>query len=103
MIIVLKIGSPEPEIQQVVEAVKKFNYEPRLIRGVERTVIACVGDERMHHTLESLIVMPQVESVTPIQKKYKLVSREYQPHYSVLEVGGNKIGGETFHVIAGPC
>ena len=103
MIVVLKIGSPEPDIQQVVEAVKKFGYEPRLIRGVERTVIACVGDERGHHTLESLIVFPQVESVTPVQKKYKLVSRQYQAHDTVLDIAGLKIGGDTFHVVAGPC
>jgi len=103
MIVVLKAGTAEPEIQQVVEAVKQFEYEPRLIRGVERTVIACVGDERNHHTLESLIVLPQVESVTPIQKKYKLVSREYQKNDSVLSVGNLQIGGGIFHVVAGPC
>jgi len=103
MIVVLKIGSPEAEIQQVAEAVKKFGYEPKLIRGVERTVIACVGDERGHHTLESLIVLPQVESVTPVQKKYKLVSRQYQPHDTIIDVAGAQIGGKTFHVVAGPC
>jgi 3-deoxy-7-phosphoheptulonate synthase len=103
MIIVLKAGSAEPEIQQVVDAVKQFEYEPRLIRGVERTVIACVGDERNHHTLESLIVLPQVESVTPVQKKYKLVSREYRKNDSMLPVGNLQIGGGVFHVVAGPC
>jgi len=103
VIIVLKTGTAEPEIQQVVDAVKTFGYEPRLIRGVERTVIACVGDERNHHTLESLIVLPQVETVTPVQKKYKLVSREYQPQDTVLDVNGCKIGGGTFQVVAGPC
>jgi len=103
MIIVLKIGSTEQDIQQVEEAVKRFGYKPRLIRGVERTVVACIGDERSHHTLESLVVLPQVESVTPIQKKYKLVSREYQQRDTVLDVNGLKIGGGNFHVIAGPC
>jgi 3-deoxy-7-phosphoheptulonate synthase len=103
MIIVLRPGTNEQDIQQVADAVKKFSYEPRLIRGVERTVIACIGDERMHHTLESLIVLPQVESVTPVQKKYKLVSREYQAHDTVLNVAGCQIGGGVFHVIAGPC
>lgn len=103
MIIVLKTGSSDTEVQQVVEAVQQFGYEPRLIRGVERTVLACVGDERNHHTLESLIVLPQVETVTPVQKKYKLVSREYQKHDSVFDLAGLKIGGDTFHVVAGPC
>lgn len=103
MIIVLKTGVTEPEVQQVVQGVRDFGYEAKVIRGVERTVIACVGDERSHHTLESLIVLPQVESVTPIQKKYKLVSRDYQRHDTMIEVNGHKIGGGTFHVAAGPC
>lgn len=103
MIIVLKTGTAEPDIQQVADAVKQFGYEPRMIRGVERTVIACVGDERNHHTLESLIVMPQVESVTPVQKKFKLVSREYQAADTVIDVAGLKIGDGEFHVVAGPC
>jgi 3-deoxy-7-phosphoheptulonate synthase len=103
VIIVLKTDRTEQEIQQVAEAVKQFGYEPKLIRGVERTVIACVGDERNHHTLESLIVLPQVESVTPVQKKYKLVSREYQKHDTILDINGLKIGGPAFHVAAGPC
>jgi 3-deoxy-7-phosphoheptulonate synthase len=103
VIIVLKTNRTEQEIQQVVQAVKEFGYEPKLIRGVERTVVACVGDERYHHTLESLIVLPQVESVTPVQKKYKLVSREYQNNDTILDVNGLKIGGPVFHVAAGPC
>lgn len=103
MIIVIKPGSSDSEIQQVIDAVKDFEYEPRTIRGVERTVIACVGDERNHHTLESLIVLPQVESVTPVQKKYKLVSRDYQKTDSVLAIDDLQIGGGSFHVVAGPC
>lgn len=103
MIIVIRPGTSEQGIQQVIDAVKEFKYEPRPIRGVERTIIACVGDERNHHTLESLIVLPQVESVTPIQKKYKLVSRDYQKQDSILKVRNCQIGGGTFHVVAGPC
>jgi len=103
MIIVVKPGSSETDIQQVIQGVKDFGYEAKVIRGVERTIIACVGDERSHHTLESLTVLPQVESVTPIQKKYKLVSRDYQKHDTVIDVAGRKLGGGTFHVVAGPC
>ncbi|NQU10534.1 3-deoxy-7-phosphoheptulonate synthase [bacterium] len=103
MIIVLRMGSTDKQVDQVINAVKKFGYEARTIRGVERTVIACVGDERMHHTLESLIVLPQVETVTPVQKKYKLVSREYQEQDTVIKLGSLRIGGPAFNVVAGPC
>jgi len=68
MIIVLKPGTSEQDIQQVADAVKKFNYEPRLIRGVERTVVACIGDERNHHTLESLIVSRRSRASPPSRR-----------------------------------
>ena len=103
MIIVLKPKTPEEQIQEVAAAVKKFGYEPRLIRGVELTVIACVGDERHHHTLETLTVLPQVENVLAIQKRYKLVSRDFHKGDSTVKVGGVGIGPGQFHVIAGPC
>ncbi|HPC58787.1 MAG TPA: 3-deoxy-7-phosphoheptulonate synthase, partial [Kiritimatiellia bacterium] len=43
------------------------------------------------------------ESVFPVQKKFKLVSREYHPNDSVVEVRGVKIGGGHMEIIAGPC
>lgn len=103
MIIVLKANSTDAQVQEVEAAVRGFGYEPRTIRGVERTVVAAVGDERKHHTLESLTILPQVEEVIPIQKKYKLVSRESRKGDSVININGLKIGGGSFHVVAGPC
>ena len=51
------------------------------MRGVARTVIGAIGDELTHQSLETLpVTFPQiVESVTPVQKRYKLVSREAHP------------------------
>jgi len=45
MIIVMKAGRSEQEIQQVADAVKQFGYEPKLIRGIERTIIALCRDQ----------------------------------------------------------
>jgi 3-deoxy-7-phosphoheptulonate synthase len=39
----------------------------------------------------------------PVQKRYKLVSREAQKGNSVVSVRGNAIGGKKFQVMAGPC
>src|SRR6059036_724066 len=39
----------------------------------------------------------------PVQKRYKLVSREAHPANSAINVCGNIIGGRKFHVMAGPC
>ena len=103
MIIVLKRNSTETDIATISDLVCSMRYQPRVIRGVEQTVVACIGDELSNHSLEALRNLPSVESVFPVQKKFKLVSREYHPADSIVEVRGIKIGGGNIEVIAGPC
>ena len=103
MIIVFKPNSPEAEIKKVEKMVSDKGYEPRLIRGVEHTVLGAVGDENMHMSLEALRNLPCIEDVHPIQKKYKLASSEVHPDTSVLKIGKEVIGGKKFLFIAGTC
>ena len=79
MIIVLKRHATETDIASVSDLVCSLRYQPRVIRGVEQTVIACIGDELSNRSLEVLNNLPAVESVFPVQKKFKLVSRECHP------------------------
>ena len=103
MIIVLKRHATETDIASVSDLVCSLRYQPRVIRGVEQTVIACIGDELSNRSLEVLNNLPAVESVFPVQKKFKLVSREYHPADSIVNVRNNLIGGGNIQVIAGPC
>ena len=104
MIIVLRPKTQEALITQVEAEVKKLGYEPRLIRGEIQTVIAAIGDERGHPSLESLATWAQVESVLPVQRRYKLVAQEGRKTASVVRANGVGIGGnEPFRLMAGPC
>ncbi len=103
MIVVIRAGATQDKIDEVIEEVRKLGYEPRPIVGELQTVIAAIGDERIHHTLESLRVLPQVESVLRVQKRYKLASRETRFENTVVDVDGVAIGGEEFVLMAGPC
>ncbi|MGA2747631.1 MAG: 3-deoxy-7-phosphoheptulonate synthase [Verrucomicrobiota bacterium] len=103
MIVILKPRITKKAETAVLREIKKLGYRPHLIRGVERTVVAAIGDERTHQTLEVLGSWPQVERVLPVQNRYKLVSREAQKNDSVVTAGGHRIGGGTFQVMAGPC
>ena len=103
MIIVLKPKIAKRDELAVLKEIRKLGYRPHIMRGVERTVIGAIGDERTHQSLETLISWPQVESVTPIQKRFKLVSREAHPANSTVKVRGEVVGGKRFHVMAGPC
>jgi 3-deoxy-7-phosphoheptulonate synthase len=103
MIIVLKPKISKKQELSVLREIRKLGYRPHVMRGVERTVIGAIGDERTHQTLETLVSWPQVESVMPVQKRFKLVSREAHPTNSTINVRGQVIGGRKFHVMAGPC
>src|SRR5579871_4614089 len=103
MIVVLKPNISKKDENAVLKEIRKLGYRPHIIRGVERTVVGAIGDERTHHTLETLSVWPQVEQVMPVQKRYKLVSREGQKGNSVVSARGVPIGGKKFQVMAGPC
>src|SRR5215472_3859299 len=105
MIIILKAGISRKQESSVLKEIRKRGYRPHVMRGVARTVIGAIGDELTHQSLETLAtVFPQmVESVMPIQKRYKLVSREAHPENSTIQVREHVIGGKQFHVMAGPC
>jgi 3-deoxy-7-phosphoheptulonate synthase len=104
MIIVLKPGLSKKQETTVLKEIRSLGYRPHVMRGVARTVIGAVGDELSHQSLKTLLtVFPQiVESVMPVQKRYKLVSREAHPANSTVKVREHVIGGQNIHVMAGP-
>lgn len=102
MIIVMRKGAQEPEILKVMEEVRNVGMEPRRLDGVERTVIACIGEER-DKSLEYFSSLPGVERVIPILHEYKLAARESAEGVTRVPVGDVVIGGEEVVVIAGPC
>ncbi len=87
----------------MLREIRKLGYEPHVMRGVARTVVGAIGDEKKNPSLETLTSWPQVESVTPIQKRFRLVGREAHPKNSTVKVGRHLIGGKKFQVMAGPC
>jgi 3-deoxy-7-phosphoheptulonate synthase len=103
MIVVLKPNISKKAELEVIKEIKKLGYKPHIMRGVERTVIGAIGDERTHHTLETLAAWSQVERVMPVQKRFKLVSREAHKGNSTINVQGTLIGGKRMQVMAGPC
>src|SRR5215813_275295 len=102
MIIILKPGITKKQETSILKEIRKRGYRPHVMRGVARTVIGAIGDELTHQSLETLaITFPQiVESVSPVQKRYKLVSREAHAENSTVKVRDQIIGGKKFQVMA---
>jgi 3-deoxy-7-phosphoheptulonate synthase len=103
MMIVMQAGATEEQIQHVVDRVEGVGARAHLSRGEEVTVIGAVGD-REHVARLGLEGSPGVDRVVPILKPYKLASPQLRGGVpSTLEIGGRKVGGEHFALIAGPC
>jgi 3-deoxy-7-phosphoheptulonate synthase len=103
MIVVMKKGATEEEVEGAVKRVQELGCTEHVMRGVERTVIAALGDERGKNMEEALGVLAGVENVMPVVKPYQLASLEGRPERSVVDVRGVKFGGPEVVVVAGPC
>jgi 3-deoxy-7-phosphoheptulonate synthase len=103
MMIVMKQTASEDEVRAVIERIESVGARAHPSRGDEVTVIGAIGD-REHIARLELEGSPGVDRVVPILKPYKLASTQLRHgERSVLEIGGQKVGGEHFALIAGPC
>lgn len=102
MIIVMSPASSQENLAGVEEKIKANGLTFHLSKGEDRTIVGVIGDKKKIANLE-MNMMPGVEKTVRITEKYKLVSREFHPADTVVDVDGVKIGGEHLTVMAGPC
>lgn len=102
MILTLKKGTTQKGIEHVCSKIKELGFTPHISKGEERTVIGVIGENAIakREIFESFFA---VDSITPISKPYKLVSREFKKEDTIVKVKDLEIGGKKIVVIAGPC
>ena len=105
MIIIMDTKATHEEVDLVQEEIKKIGFRPFINPGVERQVIAVLGElnVRKGDLVEHFQAMPGVARVELISDLWKLASRSYNPAGSIVKVGDVAIGAETVVVGAGPC
>jgi 3-deoxy-7-phosphoheptulonate synthase len=105
MIINMRAGATEQEVNHVVDRIKELGFGAHVIKGEERSVIGIVGlSEKRRSELEALVSAPGVEEMVKISHPFKLASRSVRPEGSIFEIGkGVVVGGERVVVAAGPC
>ena len=103
MIISMKPGATQAQIDRVCSRIQEMDFQVRSIQGDERVVIAAVGLGDVTHAIGVLRSVEGVESGVPITAPYKLVSKQVKSERTVVEVGGASVGGNAFAFIAGPC
>jgi 3-deoxy-7-phosphoheptulonate synthase len=103
MMIVMKESATADQVEAVVRQVEHAGARAHVSKGELHTVIGAIGD-RDHVANLVLDGFPGVDHVVPITRPYKLASLQFKrEEYSVFDIGGRKIGGNAFMMIAGPC
>jgi 3-deoxy-7-phosphoheptulonate synthase len=102
MIVVMKKGATQAEINQMVRRIEGLGLKAHVIVGTERTVIAAIGEKR-EETKQSLESGEGVAEVVPILAPYKIASREVKQETTLVKAGSLTVGGRRVGVIAGPC
>ncbi len=103
MIVVMKLGSTPKQVEHVVQLVREMGLKDHVIVGEERTVVACIGNDRFKDK-GAFETVDGVDKVVPILAPYKMASREVKKERSIIPLGnGATIGGKKVGVIAGPC
>lgn len=103
MLVVMKHGASQQDIDAVVRTIEEMGYEARPMPGAQRTAVGLVGnDGRVDSSrIEGLHGVAQVIHVT---QPYKQVSREWKPENTIVNIApGVNVGGDEVVVMAGPC
>jgi 3-deoxy-7-phosphoheptulonate synthase len=105
MIIVMRPQAPQSQLDAVEALIQALHLSAHVSKGAERTIVGVIGAPSDKETLLAQFAqLDGVESVVPISRSYKLVSREARAERTVVRLPqGVTFGGETLAICAGPC
>ena len=102
MIIVMSPSATEENLTKVKQKIERAGLSYHLSKGESRTIVGVIGDKKRIGELE-MNSLDGVEKTVHITEKYKLVSREFKPENTIIDVRGVSVGGEKLAIMAGPC
>ena len=105
MFVVMASAASEAEILGVKGRILAEGLTPFQHAGDDHLAIAVVGEigARRAVLIDQLAALPGVERVNPIDRPFKLTSREFHPENTVIRVLDAVIGDGSLTMIAGPC
>ena len=102
MLVVMQEGSPEEQIQAVIDRLVSMGFDVHRSTGVRHTLLGGVGG-RTDFDIREMEMVEGVAEVHRITSPYQLASRRFRPEGTVVDLGGVKFGTRTVTMIAGPC
>jgi 3-deoxy-7-phosphoheptulonate synthase len=89
-------------VARVCEEIEKMGLAAHPMFGAQRTAIGVTGNKRQVDS-DRIANLPGVQEVIHVTRPYQLASREHHPEDTVVDIGGVKVGGKEFTLMAGPC
>lgn len=103
MLIVMNHNATQADVDAITEVVREMGFRAEPIPGSERTAIGVLGNQGYVDDTK-ILDMPGVQRVLHVSKPYKLVSRDFHPENTIVDVSGVKVGqGCRPVVVGGPC
>ncbi|MEA2031927.1 MAG: 3-deoxy-7-phosphoheptulonate synthase [candidate division Zixibacteria bacterium] len=102
MLVVMETSAPKDAVDNVCKLIEKMGLTAHPMPGAQRTAIGITGNKSQIDS-DRIMTQPNVKEIIQVTKPYKLVSREFYPKSSVIEIGDVKIGSSNFIIMAGPC
>ncbi|WP_415990919.1 3-deoxy-7-phosphoheptulonate synthase [Intestinibacter bartlettii] len=102
MIIVLKIGYTEAELNEILEFLQVRGLRVTVSHGKQMCVIGVIGDITRIDS-DELLAYSYVEKVMNVTEPYKKTNRLFHPADTIVDVNGSKVGGKYLGIMAGPC
>ena len=103
MLIVMNHNATQADVEAVTAVIREMGFTAAPIPGSERTAIGVLGN---HGYVDDskILELPGVQRVIHVSKPYKLVSRDFHPEDTIVDVAGVKVGqGCKPVMVAGPC
>ncbi|MCD6249072.1 MAG: 3-deoxy-7-phosphoheptulonate synthase [candidate division Zixibacteria bacterium] len=102
MLVVMEHEATPELVAKVCEEIKKLGLTAHPMPGAQRTAIGVTGNKSRVDS-DRIATLTGVQEIIHVTRPYKLVSREFYPENTVVNVGGVLVGGNEFTVMAGPC
>ncbi|NET02818.1 MAG: 3-deoxy-7-phosphoheptulonate synthase [Sphaerospermopsis sp. SIO1G1] len=109
MIVVMKVGSPQSEIDRISQELADWGLTPEKIIGEHKVIIGLVGETAGLDPLRIRELSEWIEEVLRVEVPYKRASRQFR-HGEASEVVVNTPDGDVIFgehhplvTVAGPC
>lgn len=102
MIAVIKNNATKEQLDHLVGWLKEQSVDVHISKGADYTVLGLVGDTTKID-IDLLNNLAIVETAKRVSEPFKQCNRKFHPEDTIIDVGGVKVGGGNFCLIAGPC